>query len=391
MSLSSPKIKNSSTAISFHLVSTPAEIALFYRTLTDFLSDSSVKSSTNQFLPDFQESLSETLLDKLNNISFEEERVLSTVSVQRDAKGSLGLQITEGSDGNVYIQSVIPGGPAYSTGNILSGDQVVAVDGHSLLGMKYKNALNFLTNTGQKVEFVLSRIAPCRQSIHSQSTLRIGDTAKMDLSNINESHLKSLKLENTMNKLKRLSYPNNNYNLSTRVLYNDKVGSPVEKHLTESCLDISNFNKYGTSNTSTEVPYHKHIRYEIEPESENLMAKKKLPQSNTSVSTLNKNISKSCNQIYFNDIDKAVIVDMIPKSTNMANSRSLDRKLLKCYDKDNFKQKPTIPPIALPRSLGLSRKWRGPVRYPVTPVKKTMIANDVENNLSNSDDDQIFI
>ncbi|XP_044258663.1 FERM and PDZ domain-containing protein 2-like [Tribolium madens] len=341
-----------------------------------YIIDSSVKSPTNQFLPDFHESLSETLLNKLNDISFEEERILSTVCVERDSRGSLGLQITEGSDGNVYIQSVILGGPAHLSGNILSGDQVVAVDGRSLLGMKYKNALNLLTNTGQKVEFVLSR------SVHSQSTLRITDGCKMNLSNITESHLKNLRLENTMNKLKRLSYPNYNSSLH-RVL----VGSPVEKHVTESCLDISNFHKYGSSNTSTEVPYHKHIRYEIEPETENVMVKKNLPQSNTSVASLNKNISKSCNQIY--DTDKAVVVDVIPKSNN--NSRSLDRKLLK---EDNTNCKATIPPIALPRSLGLSRKWRGPVRYPVTPVKKTMMGSDVENQtnyLSNSDDDQVFI
>ncbi|XP_008201547.1 FERM and PDZ domain-containing protein 2 isoform X1 [Tribolium castaneum] len=371
MSLQSVSLHCSSTSIS------RSPTAECLPTNEAYIIDSSVKSCANPFLPDFQESLSETLLNKLNNISFEEERILSTVSVERDCKGSLGLQITEGSDGNVYIQSVILGGPAHLSGNILSGDQVVAVDGQSLLGMKYKNALNLLTNTGRKVEFVLSRIAPSRQS-----TLRIGD-AKVNLSNISESHLKSLRLENTMNKLKRLSYPNNN-----RVL----VGSPVEKHVTESCLDISNFHKYGSSNTSTEVPYHKHIRYEIEPETENVMARKNLPQSqsNTPVTSLNKNISKSCNHIY-DEADRAVVVDVIPK--NGANSRSLDRKLGKSCAQEDNKCKPTIPPIALPRSLGLSRKWRGPVRYPVTPVKKT-IGGDLDNHtnyLSNSDDDQVFI
>jgi tyrosine-protein phosphatase non-receptor type 13 protein len=368
-----------------------------------FFADSSVKSCGNQFLPDFQESLSETLLEKFNNISFAEERILSTVSVERDSKGSLGMQITEGSDGNVYIQSVILAGPAHLTGNVLSGDQVVAVDGRSLLGMKYKNALNLLTNTGNKVDFVLSRVAPSRQNIHTQSTLRLGDTdhlkSKVNLSNMNETHLKTLRLENTMNKLKRLSYPNSNMNsLSVqRVLYNDNVGSsPVEKHVTESCLDISNFHKYGTSNTSTEVPYHKHIRYEIESENENLMSKKTLPSSNTPLaSSLNKNISKSCNQIYCNETDKAVVVDMIPKNhVDLANSRSLDRKFPKSFNREDETRKPTIPPIALPRSLGLSRKWRGPVRYPVTPIKKSVDCNEAENYcnyLSNSDDDQVFI
>lgn len=309
---------------------------------------------------------------------------MCNVSLERDERGSLGIQITEGSDGNVYIQAVIVGGPAFLTGNVLSGDQVVAVDGHNLLGMKYKNALNLLTNTGSKVEFVLSRLSSSR---HSKSTLRIGDNlkSKTNLSDITENHLKSLRFDNTMNKLKRLSYSNNDRSLQ-RVYYDDKLSSPVEKHLTESCLDLSNFHKYGANNTRTiEVPYHKHIRYEIETESENLMTKKKLPEKNSRNSTpnlsLNRNLSKSCTQIYPSNTDKAVIVDMIPKFglPDLANSRSLDRRVLKHLSP---KQKPTIPPIALPRSLGLSRKWRGPVKYPVTPVKKTQ---------PNSDDEQVFI
>lgn len=341
-------------------------------------------------MPDFHESVSDTLLEKFNNISFAEERILANVSVERDSQGSLGIQITEGSDGNVYIQSVILGGPAHLTGNILSGDQVIAVDGRSLLGMKYKNALNLLTNTGHRVDFVLSRIAPSKRSVHSQSTLKLGDSnqlrTKVNLSNITESHLKTLRLENTMNKLKRLSYPNNTSSTGMqRVLYTDSIGSPTEKHLTESCIDLSNFDKYRT-NTSTEVPYHKHIRYEIESENENLMTRKKF-QPKPQTLSLNKNISKSCNQIYSND-DKAVVVEMIPKKV-IADFRSLDRKIFKNHP-ESCRSKPTIPPIALPRSLGLSRKWRGPVRYPVTPVKKSIDSSD-NSYLSNSDDEQVFI
>lgn len=59
------------------------------------------------------------------------------------------------------------------------------------------------------------------------------------------------------------------------------------------------------------------------------------------------------------DNDKAVIVDMIPK-------QGLKR--------------------ALPRSLGLGRRWNGPVRYPVTPLKKTGGGED-----ETSEDEQVFI
>lgn len=271
-------------------------------------------------MPDFQETLSESLVNKLNNMSFTEERILSTVVVERDTKGSLGLQITEGSDGNVYIQSVIFGGPAHQTGNILSGDQVIAVDGQALLGLRYNEALNLLKNRGQTVEFILSRI---------------------------------------------------NGKSQTKT-------SPVEKHLTESCRDLANLHKY--SSTSEVVPYHKHIRYEIEPENTKMM---------------NKTLSKSCSQL-FRGKDKAVVVDMIQKEyihdTN--NVHSLDRKYLLSEmirkSENNQINTTTIPPIALPRSLGLSRKWRGPVRYPVTPIKKGIVYNDTDS-YNNSDEDQVFI
>lgn len=72
-------------------------------------------------MPDFHESLSESLLDKFNNMSFAEERLFSTVTVEKDRNGSLGIQITQGSDGNVYIQTVITGGAASITGQMNTG------------------------------------------------------------------------------------------------------------------------------------------------------------------------------------------------------------------------------------------------------------------------------
>lgn len=299
-------------------------------------------------------------------MSFAEERLLRTVTIERDASGSLGMQITEGSDGKVYVQSVIVGGPAHMSANIFSGDQIVAVNGRNLLGMKYSDALTCLKSTGQKVQFIVSHL---HTSKSNESTLRIGDLSNLknrrDLTNISESHLEAATLENTVSKLKRTSYKN----------------SPIEKYLTESCHDSSNVLKYNVSNerstlgTPSEVPYHKHIRYEIEPEKDNLMSKKNIPSPFDSSSTLNKLISKSCTQIY--DNNKAVVVGIYPKS----NSHSL-----KSRDEE---KKFTIPPIALPRSLGLSRKWRGPVKYPVTPIKKELDLGD--SYLTNSDDEQVFI
>nr|XP_023012929.1 tyrosine-protein phosphatase non-receptor type 13-like [Leptinotarsa decemlineata] len=307
-----------------------------------YVLDSTIKQTSQPLLPDFQETLSESLLEKLNSLSFAEERILSAVTVERDLQGSLGLQITEGSDGNVYVQSVIPGGQAYLKGSIQRGDQVVAVDGTTLLGMKYKQALNFLKSRGSRVEFVLARTVAKR-----------GD---MDFLGCNYKGEGSRRKERE---------------------------SPVEKHLTESCRDISNLHKYSHS----EVPYHKHIRYEIEPESEVMFKKPLTPAHSKHSDSLRRAVSKSCSHLYSHERDKAVVVELIPKeNVDLSNVHSLDRKHLK-----GFKESlDTVLPIAVPRSLGLSRKWRGPVRYPVTPVKKTADSDDV-NYVSTSDEEQVFI
>lgn len=326
-------------------------------------------------------------------MSFTEERILHTVAVERDQKGSLGMQITEGSDGNVYIQSVILGGPAHFSGNIMSGDQVVAVDGQSLLGLKYTQALDLLKNSSQKVEFIVSRITPSRHKINSSNF-----NNRRNFSHLQESHIRNNKVEFLANNNK--IYPSANVS-SVRQTYPKCSDSPVEKHLTESCHDISNFHKYGASTKyNSEVPYHKHIRYEIEAERDSVISRRLLSAKKSSERhnlSLSKNLSKSCIHLYSAEQDKAVIVEMIPKANvDLSNFHSLDRKHFrsnKPFATNSERESTcTIPPIALPRSLGLSRKWRGPVRYPVTPVKKvTDLDTDSCTYVSTSDEEQVFI
>ncbi|KRT85480.1 FERM domain containing protein [Oryctes borbonicus] len=395
-----------SVSINYSSSSTPQSPTNESKRSTDaYIIGSSIKSDKN-FLPDLQESLSRSLIDKLNNFSFDDERILQSVTVVKDTKGSLGMQITEGSDGKVYVQSVIHGGPAYCTGNIHSGDQIIAVDGRNLLRMKYEDALDvLLKNTAPAVNFVLSQY--------------ITNKSKVNYS-------KSDGLERTMNKLKQirnqppqiaLSYDF----VSPRSLENISViDGALEKHLTENCYDVSNLRKYNSifanmNRDETVVPYHKHVRYEIETGGNDSVLSPYSPTLGNSRpirkrSALNRTLSKSCTQIYVDkerdrdaDRDRAVIVDMIPKRLHghqVAHFHSMDRKLFEsaksdCISSDrpnNRKQLANSSSIALPRSLGLSRKWRGPVRYPVTPVKKTPELNDNSNvYVTTSDEEQVFI
>ncbi|XP_076254755.1 FERM and PDZ domain-containing protein 2-like isoform X1 [Rhynchophorus ferrugineus] len=322
-----------------------------------YVIDSTIKSISQQnFLPNFHETINQTLLEKLDNMSFAEERILSTVIIERDSKGSLGLQITEGSDGNVYIQSVIPGGPAHMGQNIVSGDQVVAVNGQSLLGRKYSDSLELLKSTGQKVEFVLSRVV---------STFKVSNahSSKRNLSNITEvdiTEATNLSLSALHSMSDKLERPNTNLSQPT--------SSPVEKHLTESCCDLSNSTKY--VNRSPARP--------IELSTDKDAGKKRLSS---------------------NDNDRAVIIDMIPKRNVdwtdfptkgkfTPNRRTLPMNKTKIKELDLSKEPPTI---ALPRSMGLSRKWRGPVRYPVTPVKGKVEGSTDDEIGMTSDEEQVFI
>jgi C-terminal processing protease CtpA/Prc len=41
--------------------------------------------------------------------------------MRRDKCGNLGIQIKAGSDGGLYVQSVVPGGPAAAAGSVRRG------------------------------------------------------------------------------------------------------------------------------------------------------------------------------------------------------------------------------------------------------------------------------
>lgn len=327
-----------------------------------YILESSVKSTENQFLPDFHETLSDTLMEKLNNMSFAEERALRSVMLRKDSRGSLGMQITEGSDGKIYIQSIIPGGPADLTGCIFAGDQIIAVNGQNLLCFKYNDALILLKNTQQQVEFTISQTM-MKKLPKLQSPTKIPNLkSRLNLSNINESHMKPLKLDT----FKLLTAP-------------QQESTQVEKYLTENCYDKTNFHKHIEP---FEVPYHKHIRYEIEP-------------------NLNKSISKSCSQISgklqlspsTRKINMSLGLPSMMTSGYKYQFQSLDRKMSNKVLLEDVDVRDAAP-IALPRSLGLSRKWRGNVKYPVTPAKKaftTAVDKDSSTYNSLSDEEQVFI
>lgn len=65
--------------------------------------------------------MSASLVARLDELSFVDERMLHTIKVERGHGGSIGLQVTEGNDGGVYVQAVSVGGSADMAGNVNKG------------------------------------------------------------------------------------------------------------------------------------------------------------------------------------------------------------------------------------------------------------------------------
>uniref|UniRef100_A0A182KDV7 FERM domain-containing protein n=1 Tax=Anopheles christyi TaxID=43041 RepID=A0A182KDV7_9DIPT len=192
---------------------------------------SSIRSENSQFeLPMVDETISDTLLEKFNNISqcggASNDRILATVLIVKDAivddgpvgsadqrhflsrsqesiavpghkwslvgpgntpcydefderfpyatmgggvrkrnrdhaapatRYTLGISIVQGNDNNVYVKDLAPNGPGARNG-VRVGDQIIAVNGKSLLNLPYAESLSILQQTGRTVELVLSQI-----------------------------------------------------------------------------------------------------------------------------------------------------------------------------------------------------------------------------------------
>lgn len=142
-------------------------------------SDSSIRSINHQNNHNFSlqnETVSDSLMDKFNNLSCQtttstNDRIIRKIHINKDPINysnvdgrellnknfSLGISIVQGSDNNVYVKDLVRGGSGERNG-VQIGDQIIAVDGRSLLNLSYMESLKVLQNTGQLVELVISQI-----------------------------------------------------------------------------------------------------------------------------------------------------------------------------------------------------------------------------------------
>ncbi|XP_012937979.1 afadin [Aplysia californica] len=77
-------------------------------------------------------------------------------------KGSMGLSIIEATgegqtEQGIYIKSVVEGGAAAMDGQLQAGDQLLEVDGKSLIGLSQDKAAELMTKTGQVVRLKVAK------------------------------------------------------------------------------------------------------------------------------------------------------------------------------------------------------------------------------------------
>ncbi|XP_050459436.1 uncharacterized protein LOC126855631 isoform X1 [Cataglyphis hispanica] len=131
-----------------------------------YVLNADIRTDDETFRVPEDESMSASLMARLEELSFAEERVLHTIKLERGHGGSIGLQVMEGN-GGVYVQAVSVGGSADMAGNVNKGDRIVAINGQNLLNLRYEDALKMLQSSSETVELVLSQPAK-RKNIDSR-------------------------------------------------------------------------------------------------------------------------------------------------------------------------------------------------------------------------------
>lgn len=129
------------------------------------------------------ETMSQSLLEKFEDISCTDDRVLSQISIVKDpvfsdklnyksqslrnlstgnvdnfiAGYTMGISIVQGhADNYVYVKELVKNGPGDRSG-VCVGDQIVSVDGTSLLNLPYDAALEILQGTENIVTLIVSQ------------------------------------------------------------------------------------------------------------------------------------------------------------------------------------------------------------------------------------------
>ncbi|XP_040573766.1 tyrosine-protein phosphatase non-receptor type 13 [Lepeophtheirus salmonis] len=120
-----------------------------------------VGNEENNLLPQQNESLSDSLIERFDKMESDEssqpEREIVAVVLSKDSRGRLGVKIT-GTPSGIYIGDFDPSGVMVVEGRLKSGDRIIAVNGRSLENVSYNQTLELIKKSSKNVQFLVSQI-----------------------------------------------------------------------------------------------------------------------------------------------------------------------------------------------------------------------------------------
>ncbi|XP_055617175.1 uncharacterized protein LOC129762698 isoform X2 [Toxorhynchites rutilus septentrionalis] len=305
----------------------------------------------------------------------------------KGARYTLGISIVQGSDNNVYVKDLVPNGPGARSG-VRIGDQIIAVDGRSLLNLPYSESLAILQTTGRTVELVLSQIY-VRQALSSST-----------INNCQDEPFTS-KLEAVRMATASVAKSNSLY-IKNGALQSRK--SPVIGGKTTGRDDIGNHFEALRSFYQQQSQAQAHQAQEDRKANQQRYTKNvaDILRARNRINELNNENCVGMGGILspsksMPDLPK--ILQAFTKSNSVSPTSSSGcggSTVTLSYSSSNRTQPKSLPP---PKTMGLSRKYTGPARFPVTPVKDCLRtisvhpgSGKVQLSLSNaSEDEQVFI
>ncbi|XP_020916558.2 tyrosine-protein phosphatase non-receptor type 13 isoform X2 [Exaiptasia diaphana] len=84
-------------------------------------------------------------------------RSLETVNLTRTSRGRIGLLLTEGEEGIILVDDVVPGEPAAVEGNLKHGDRIVEIAGRKVDGIGFLAARQYLDASRPVVQLLVER------------------------------------------------------------------------------------------------------------------------------------------------------------------------------------------------------------------------------------------
>ncbi|XP_050073783.1 uncharacterized protein LOC126561562 [Anopheles maculipalpis] len=318
-------------------------------------------------------------------------------STSSTARYTLGISIVQGNDSNVYVKDLAPNGPGARNG-VRVGDQIIAVNGKSLLNLPYAESLSILQQTGRTVELVLSQIFHragseaeqqhqtrpptvtksnslyIKNGCRSASTTPLLDTQQHTLPSV-QSQMKYFeegdttvpKFYSQSQHRKHLAerVSEGSYTSTPRASGADINGGSVSQRYTKNVADILRTrNRMAVTERSHQsVPQHP-----PPPAYASLSPSKSMPDLPKILQVYSKHPPT------FDGVGLPAMIGPIRNHTRLGSS------------------------VKLPGQQGasISRKYTGPTRYPVTPAKDTFKTTvgpvRTQLSLSNaSEDEQVFI